>query len=241
MNKSALSEQDIIDSLNKAISDYQLSPVGQKVEVNITELLKTPAPKVKRVRAKAKPKAEEELVEKVVEVAEEVIIPVLEMAKTTKTRVSTKSKSKVNTKTKKTKKRTSFFSKSKNVKSKTKSKRTATRGYSFGISKGVASIYLSYKRQFLTSSLLLIMFAFVAMSGYVAYAFVAFNNNDIVSKVGQHVVLPTDETPKVYIIQSEKSEIFQNPLFKGITVGDNVLTYTRAGKVYVYDVHNFVI
>jgi hypothetical protein len=223
-----VSEQDIIDSLNKAISDYQISSTPQKIEINVTDILQTPTPKVKRTRSKSKPKIEQEieqeLVEKIVEVAEEVIVPVLEVANSTKTKAKTKAKAKT------VKKRGKLFSKSKS--SKTKSK--ATRAYTFGISKRVAGVYLDYKRQFLTSSLLMIMFAFVAMSGYVAYAFVASNNNDIVSKVGLHVVLPTDETPKVYIIQSEKSEIFGNPLFKGITVGDNVLTYSKAGKVYIY-------
>lgn len=99
----------------------------------------------------------------------------------------------------------------------------------------IASKYLfGYKKQMFTVALTLIMLAFVGMTTYVAYAYVAANNNDIVKKVSNHVMLPTSETPKVYIIQSEKSEIFQNPLFKGIEVGDNVLSYTNAGKVVIY-------
>jgi hypothetical protein len=91
-----------------------------------------------------------------------------------------------------------------------------------------------YGRFLLNTMLSLTMFGFVALSGYVAYAYVAGNNADIVGKVGNHIVLPTGETPKVYIIQSEKSEVFQNPLFKGIEVGDNVLNYSNAGKVIIY-------
>jgi hypothetical protein len=48
------------------------------------------------------------------------------------------------------------------------------------------------------------------------------------------VLLPEGEQPKVYIIQSEKADLFTNPLFVGIKVGDNVLTYTKAGKVVIY-------
>jgi hypothetical protein len=100
-----------------------------------------------------------------------------------------------------------------------------------GKSVGIIS---KYRRQLVSVALSLVMVSFVGLTSYVAYAYVTGSNNGIVEKVSAHVVLPIAESPKVYIIQSEKSEIFQNPLFKGITVGDNVLTYTRAGKVYIY-------
>lgn len=91
-----------------------------------------------------------------------------------------------------------------------------------------------YNRQILTTGLAIFLVTFVSYSTYIAYAFMSGANGDVVSKVGNHIVLPVGETPKVYIIQSEKSEIFQNPLFAGIAVGDNVLTYTNAGKVIIY-------
>jgi hypothetical protein len=98
----------------------------------------------------------------------------------------------------------------------------------------LGNYFNNYKKQMLTTGLAGAMVMFVAFSTYIAYAYVGSPNNDVVSKVGMHVVLPASESPKVYIIQSEKSEIFQNPLFSGIKVGDNVLTYSNAGKVYIY-------
>lgn len=99
---------------------------------------------------------------------------------------------------------------------------------------GLQSIYTIYKKQIMTSALSIIMLGFVVFSSYIAYAYVAASSLDVVSKVSEHVVVPVGETPKVYIIQSEKSEIFQNPLFKGIQVGDNVLSYTNSNKVIIY-------
>lgn len=92
----------------------------------------------------------------------------------------------------------------------------------------------NYKKQFINLTLGLVMVAFTGFSTYIAYAYVSSNSGDLVEKVGAHVVLPVGETPKVYIIQSDKSEIFQNPLFTGIEVGDNVLSYTKSGKVIIY-------
>lgn len=91
-----------------------------------------------------------------------------------------------------------------------------------------------YRRHFAAFSLVSIMLVLVGMSSYVAYAYVVNNENNLVKNVEKHLVLTTDESPKVYIVQSEKSEIFQNPLFSGIQVGDNVLNYTQAGKIVIY-------
>lgn len=93
----------------------------------------------------------------------------------------------------------------------------------------------NYKKQIMTATLVSTMVLFVSISTYIAYAYVSSPSNlDLVGKVAIHMVLPTTETPKIYIIQSEKSEIFQNPLFAGIKVGDNVLTYASIGKVVIY-------
>jgi hypothetical protein len=100
-----------------------------------------------------------------------------------------------------------------------------------GKSVGIIS---KYRRQLVSVALSLVMVSFVGLTSYVAYAYVTGSNNGIVEKVSAHVVLPIAESPKVYIIQSEKSEIFQNPLFKGIEVGDNVLSYPSTGKVVIY-------
>lgn len=100
--------------------------------------------------------------------------------------------------------------------------------------KANSSFFSVYRKQIVTGLLTFSMFSFAAMSGYIAYAFVSSGDNNIVQQVGNHVVLPLSETPKVYIIQSEKSEIFKNPLFRGIEIGDNVLSYPDSGKVIIY-------
>lgn len=97
----------------------------------------------------------------------------------------------------------------------------------------VGQFISKYNRQFLTTGLVMIMLGFVTYSTYIAYAYMSGANDDVVTKVGRLVVLP-NETPKVYIVQSDKSEIFQNPLFTGIAIGDNVLSYSEAGKVIIY-------
>jgi hypothetical protein len=125
----------------------------------------------------------------------------------------------------------------KNIKLGKKTKKTKTLTGSrtkTSSSSKLGNFFQAYKKQMLTTGLSGAMIIFVAFSTYIAYAYVGAPSNDVVSKVGMHVVLPTTESPKVYIIQSEKSEIFQNPLFSGIKVGDNVLTYSNAGKVYIY-------
>jgi hypothetical protein len=95
-------------------------------------------------------------------------------------------------------------------------------------------LFQTYRQQIYTSLLVLTMVSFVGFTTYIAYAYVAASTGDILAKVSTHVILPTGETPKVYIIQSEKSEIFNNPLFTGIEVGDNVLSYTNSSKVIIY-------
>jgi hypothetical protein len=99
---------------------------------------------------------------------------------------------------------------------------------------GIKSYTNYYKKEVITSLLVLTMLLFVGMSSYIAYAYVISAGGDVLSKVNDLVILPESEVPKVYIIQSEKSEIFQNPLFNGIKVGDNVLSYPQNGKVIIY-------
>lgn len=90
-----------------------------------------------------------------------------------------------------------------------------------------------YKRKIGTVFMALFLFAVVSTSSYIAYGYVMSNDNNIVKSVEKLVILPA-ETPKVYIIQSDRADLFKNPLFKGIQVGDNVLTYTNANKVIIY-------
>ena len=98
----------------------------------------------------------------------------------------------------------------------------------------VFNVYNFNKKSLGTGALALMMLFFVLVTTYVTYAYVTANNNDLVNNVARHIVLPENDSPKVYIVQSEKADIFQNPSFKGIKVGDNVLTYTKSGKVIIY-------
>jgi hypothetical protein len=100
--------------------------------------------------------------------------------------------------------------------------------------KKIGNYYNLQRKNFATGVLGLLMLGFVTGTTYVTYAYVSSGDGDLISKVGTHMMLPEHETPKVYIVQSEKADIFQNPSFKGIAVGDNVLTYSNAGKVVIY-------
>lgn len=246
--KANLTESDILASLESAISSYNSKDFQQ---------ITNSAPKKKGRVKKAKV---EEVIEPVLE--EEVIkisqietptvsdetIKVKKIRKTTNKKpviieeevevvaeapivknVSRESKAKKIKKSKTVK--TEAVKKTKTKKTRTSRKIVGTIASPFRAIAGVAS---EYRRQMLTSSLAFMMVAFISFSAYIAYAYVAADNNDVVQKVGNHIILPENETPKVYIIQSDKSEIFQNPLFKGIKVGDNVLSYTNSGKVIIY-------
>ena len=98
----------------------------------------------------------------------------------------------------------------------------------------IVSFFASYKRQFVTSALVVFAIAIVSLTSYAAYSSITLSNSDILAKVGSHVVLPVGVTPKVYIVQSEKSEFLNNPLFSDVKVGDNILNYESIGKVIVY-------
>jgi Txe/YoeB family toxin of Txe-Axe toxin-antitoxin module len=96
------------------------------------------------------------------------------------------------------------------------------------------NVYNIYKKNAMTGALVIMMLGFVTATTYVTYAYVTSGDADLIGNVAKHVILPVSEQPKVYIIQSEKADLFSNPLFAGIKVGDNVLTYTNAGKVVIY-------
>ncbi len=98
----------------------------------------------------------------------------------------------------------------------------------------LSNIYSQYRKSAMTGALVLMMLGFVTATTYVTYAYVTSRDADLVNSVAKHVVLSQNETPKVYIVQSEKADLFKNPLFKGIQVGDNVLTYTNQGRVIIY-------
>jgi hypothetical protein len=246
--KESLTESDILASLESAISSYNTKDFQQ-----ITN--STPKKKGRVKKAKVEEVIEPVLEEEVIKIAE-IETPTIsnETIKVKKVR-KTKNKKPVIieeevevvteapvAKTVSRESKARKIKKSKTVKTeavkKTKTKKTRTSRKIVGTItspfKTVARIGSNYKRQMLTTSLAFMMVAFISFSAYIAYAYVAADNNDIVQKVGNHIILPDHETPKVYIIQSDKSEILKNPLFNGIKVGDNVLSYPTSGKVIIY-------
>ena len=56
---------------------------------------------------------------------------------------------------------------------------------------------------------------------------------DLIAKVGQLVVLPTDETPTVATV-TDLSKLQDQPFFAGAQVGDKVLIYNNAKKAILY-------
>lgn len=191
--KLTLTEEDILASLDSAISSYNTKDLS---EVAVVKPIKRKATKSKKITVSREAEPEE-------------VLEVVKVKKTSKRKRST-------------------------VKAKKKAKKLLKSVYPRKMFSGFKSFKMKYKNHLTNSALAFVMLAFVSLSSYVAYAYVISGNSDLVSKVSEHVILPVGESPKVYIIQSEKSEIFQNPLFNGIQVGDNVLSFINAGKVYIY-------
>lgn len=60
-------------------------------------------------------------------------------------------------------------------------------------------------------------------------------NNALIAKVGQLVVLPTGETPTIATV-SDISKLKNQPFFSKAENGDKILIYTQAKKAYLYSV-----
>lgn len=218
--KESLTESDILASLESAISSYEKRDFEQIAKQSLTKT------KGKRTRTKKVLEVPEHIEETIVVENQYFEEDPLEAAKIAIEEVKSQKK-----KAKTVKKAKSGKTKTAKRKRKGIFSRMRLAASVKNPAKGYAS---NYKRHLLTASLAIMMVGFVGFSSYMAYAYVSGNNADVVAKVGNHIILPQSETPKVYIVQSEKSEIFQNPLFKGIQVGDNVLSYTSSGKVIIY-------
>lgn len=115
-------------------------------------------------------------------------------------------------------------------------KRTKKTSKKFGFTsvKSIKKTLFKYQKQILTFSLSSAMVIFALFSSYIAYAYVVSDETNIISEVKKHAVLPLGETPKVYIVQSEKSEMYKNPFYGNPEIGDNVVVYETLGKVVVY-------
>lgn len=233
-----VAEKTIVESLDNAILDMVQQTVS--ADQNVPRLVKV-----------GKKRAPQVLPENFFEVVETVSLPpvssetsveVLEVkdVKVDKPRRRSTGKKllkKVATKqtAKKGKKLKGFFGrKSKNVTRETLKTKSRMISPYWNLGTKMSNVYSAYKKNVMTATLAVLMLGFVTTTTYVTYAYVVSRDADLVSSVAQHVVLPANETPKVYIIQSEKADLFKNPLFRGIQVGDNVLTYTKEGRVIIY-------
>lgn len=56
----------------------------------------------------------------------------------------------------------------------------------------------------------------------------------IVSKMSQIMVLPKDELPEVLVI-SDLTQLRANPFFESANLGDYIVIYKKAGKVFLYN------
>lgn len=58
--------------------------------------------------------------------------------------------------------------------------------------------------------------------------------NKLVERVGQLIILPTDETPTVATV-SDPERLKDQPFFANAQMGDKVLIYTNAKKAFLYN------
>jgi hypothetical protein len=239
-----MNEEKVLLSLDNAISSYSQSDFDHILEAdygnsNHTEVIHSEdqdavLDKVSVKKSKKTPKTKNKKIENVLinnETEEESIVKPLKTSFTKEVTSDFKELKKKLVKSRKIPKvKTSKVTLKKTLKHSKVNENTTKKGKKFRY----PAFLTKYNKQIFTVSLSLLMFGFVTFSSYIAYAYVSAPSQDVVSSVGKHIILPTGETPKVYIIQSDKSEAFQNPVFKGIEVGDNVLNYEKAGKVIIY-------
>lgn len=120
-----------------------------------------------------------------------------------------------------------------NTKSKKSHKKRKSIFKGYKLSK-IGDFFSSKKKFFLNTALVTISVMVVSFTSYAAYSYLSINNNDTLESLSHLAILPTGEKPKVYIIQSEKNELLKNPLFSEAKVGDNIISYEKTGKVYIY-------
>jgi hypothetical protein len=75
----------------------------------------------------------------------------------------------------------------------------------------------------------------LATVGYGAYVYIypKWFEADYLRDLGKIAILPTNETPVVYLVTKE-AELLKNPLFSGVELGDRVFLYENNKKMYVY-------
>ncbi|MEN9582746.1 MAG: hypothetical protein RL641_700 [Candidatus Parcubacteria bacterium] len=99
-----------------------------------------------------------------------------------------------------------------------------------------------------TKSILIVLIVLViAMAGAAGYFYLQYSKvkknpqavaqaevDQLVAKVGQLIVLPTDETPTIATV-SDPEKLKDQAFFKSAQAGYKVLIYTKAKKAVLYD------
>ncbi len=63
----------------------------------------------------------------------------------------------------------------------------------------------------------------------------------LIKDVSDLIILPTDETPAIFIVQDPSMLISQQLFFKGAEKGDKLMVYPKAGKAVLYSTSKHMI
>ncbi len=100
-----------------------------------------------------------------------------------------------------------------------------------------------FLRKYFVIILIVLVVVLALLSGYLYKRSVNLRNpervateesKDLARKVGRHVVVPTDELPKVATV-SDPSALKGQEFFADAKIGDKVLIYEKAKKAILYD------
>ena len=59
------------------------------------------------------------------------------------------------------------------------------------------------------------------------------SNEELLRKIGEHIVLPSNETPAILTVD-DKDKLKDQPFFKPAENGDKIIIYTQAKKAIIY-------
>lgn len=79
----------------------------------------------------------------------------------------------------------------------------------------------------------------LAIKGYHKWSIDRFSNQDILSKVSTHILLPKGDPKRIIRINNIETLREQNDFYKGLEEGDFILIYSK--KAYIYDSRNDIL